>query len=63
MTHFKLILSSLDLSDSLLACSEDCGKYSICSAWRFQFPSLSSPPLVTAENIIPKALSYKGECQ
>lgn len=36
MTPVKLILSSLDLSDSLLACSEDCSEYSTCDALRFQ---------------------------
>lgn len=36
MTNSKLILSSLELSDSLLACSEDCGEYSTHDALRFQ---------------------------
>lgn len=35
-THGKLVLTSLHLSDSLLACSEDCSEYSTCDALRFQ---------------------------
>lgn len=70
MANTKLILSSLDLSDSLLACSEDCGMYSICDALRFQpyFPiscALYDPISSTChiKNAIPRAIGYKGECQ
>lgn len=70
MANTKLILSSLDLSDSLLACSEDYGTYSICDVLRFQpyFPiscALYDPISSTChvENTIPRAIGYKGEYQ
>ena len=60
MGNAKLIGSSLDLSDSLLACSEDCGKYTTCDALRFQ-PMLSQPTtlLYLTLSLLPVTLRTK----